>query len=165
MASKTPDSFKFLDAGRSAGVTVLHAVMSDFSYGKHAHDELAIGVTTQGVQEFSCKGCSFRSLPGEIILFNPGDVHDGNPGFGRTLKYTILYLDPDKFYPLVGCASNKDLPEYRISKTHFADPVLHSLVLEISRRAGETATSPLEYEHGLYKIARRISQVNGHFPA
>ncbi|KIX15119.1 AraC family transcriptional regulator [Dethiosulfatarculus sandiegensis] len=161
--AKATNSFKFLDTGRSRGVTVLNAVMSDFSYGKHAHEELAIGVTTKGVQEFSCKGSKFRSLPGNIILFNPGEVHDGNPGLGQTMKYTMLYLNPSKFYPLMGCASNQDLNEYRIPRTHFADPVLSSLVLEISRNALEINNSPLECEHGLYRIASRVSKIMGIF--
>ena len=73
MSLNLSNSFHFLHAGRSSGITVLNAVMSDFSYGKHAHEELAIGVTIEGVQEFSCNGRAFRSFPGDIILFNPDD--------------------------------------------------------------------------------------------
>lgn len=163
MSLNLSNSFHFLHAGRSSGITVLNAVMSDFSYGKHAHEELAIGVTIEGVQEFSCNGRAFRSFPGDIILFNPDEVHNGNPGAGNVLKYTMLYFDPDKLYPLVECASNKLMTECRIPKTHFEDPVLRSMLLEITCRASESASSSLEQEHQLYAIAAQISKILGRF--
>lgn len=157
------NSFNFHDAGHSSGITVLNAVMSDFSYGKHAHEELAIGVTTEGVQEFFCNGHIFRSYPGDIILFNPDDVHNGNPGDGHVLKYSMLYFDPDKIYPLVKCASTEGLTEYRISKTHFEDPVLRSMLLDKVLQTSEAESSFLEQEHWLYAIAAQISKILGRF--
>jgi len=137
--------------------------MSDFSYGKHAHEELAIGVTTEGVQEFFCKGRTFRSFPGDIILFNPDEVHNGNPGAGNVLKYTMLYFDPDKLYPLIECASNEVTTECQIPKTHFKDSALRSMLLETNLRVRESTSSSLEQEHGLYVIAAQISKILGRF--
>lgn len=137
--------------------------MADFSYGKHAHEELAIGVTTEGVQEFTCNGRTFRSFPGDVILFNPDDVHNGNPGIGTVLKYSMLYFDPDKLYPLVECASNQVMKDCRIPETHFKDPVLRAMLLETTRRASEMASSSLDKEHGLYAIAEQISKILGRF--
>ena len=156
--------FNFQKAGHSSGITVLNAVMSDFSYGKHAHEELAIGVTTEGVQEFFCDGQTYRSYPGDIILFNPDEVHTGNPGTGAVLKYTMLYLDPDKLYPLIECASDKAIEDFRIPRTHFKDPALRSMLLEISCRSRESASfSTLEQEHALYALATQISKILGSF--
>ena len=137
--------------------------MADFSYGKHAHEELAIGVTTAGVQEFFCNGRHFRSFPGDIILFNPDDVHNGNPGGGNILKYTMLYFDPDKLSPLVGCASNDMLTKCRIPQTHFRDSALRSMLLAISQHAGEPASSALEQEHELYAVAVQMAKILGRF--
>ena len=163
MSLNLPNSFHFQNAGRSSGITILDAVMSDFSYGKHAHEELAIGVTTEGVQEFFCNGRIFKSFPGDIILFNPDEVHNGNPGAGNILKYTMLYFDPDKVYPLIECASNEVMTEYRIPKTHFKDPALRSTLLDITHHASELASSPLEQEHELYAVAMQISKMLGRF--
>lgn len=163
MSLSLSNSFHFLNAQPSSGITVLNAVMSDFSYGKHAHEELAIGVTTEGIQEFSCNGRTFRSFPGDIILFNPDEAHNGNPGSSNVLKYTMLYFDPDKLYPLIECASNETITECQIPKTHFKDSVLQSMLLEIAHRAGEFESSSLEQEHELYSIATHISQILGKF--
>lgn len=163
MSLNQSNSFHFLNAGRSSGITVLNAVMSDFSYGKHAHEELAIGVTIEGIQEFSCNGRTFRSFPGDVILFNPDDVHNGNPGAGNALKYTMLYFDPDKLYPLVECASNKVMKDFRIAETHFKDSALRSMLLEITCRARELASSSLEQEHELNVVAAQISKILGRY--
>ncbi|WP_051689861.1 AraC family transcriptional regulator [Pelobacter seleniigenes] len=163
MSLSSANSFHFQNPGSSSGITVLNAVMADFSYGKHAHEELAIGVTTAGVQEFSCKGRYFSSLPGDIILFNPEDVHNGSPGGGDVLKYTMLYFDPGKLYPLVGCASNELMTKCRIPQTHFRDAALRSTLLGLSRHAGQLANSPLEQEHELYAVAVHIAKMLGRF--
>jgi AraC-like DNA-binding protein len=158
------NNFHFQKAGHSSGITVLDAVMSDFSYGKHAHEELSIGVTTEGVQEFFCAGRTFRSYPGDIILFNPGEVHTGNPGTGDVLKYKMLYFDPDKLYPLVDCIKNKVIKNFRIPQTHFKDPILRAILLEITCRAEDLANfSILEQEHVLYTLATQIAKILGNF--
>ena len=158
------NNFHFQKAGHASGITVLDAVMSDFSYGKHAHEELSIGVTTGGVQEFYCDGRTFRSYPGDIILFNPGDVHTGNPGTGDVLKYKMLYFDPDKLYPLVACAGNKTMTDFRIPQTHFKDPVLRDILFGISGFTEASAgSSTLEQEHVLYALATQLAKILGHF--
>lgn len=163
MAKIQSNHFHFANAKSDINMTVLNAVMSDFSYSKHAHEELALGVTTGGIQEFSCNGSEFRSSPGNIILFNPDDVHNGNPGNDNTLKYTMLYLDPKDFYPLLGSATALNKTEFRLSENHFTDNILQSLILRTSQLVDETGHSSLEYEHSLYKIAQRIAQRMGIF--
>ncbi len=157
------DHFQFMSPKESVGVTVLHAVMSDFSYSKHAHEEFAIGVTREGVQEFSCQGRWFRSFPGNIIFFNPGDVHNGNPGKDTALKYTMLYIDPKVLFPLVGSAAHDEKSDCRIYELHFEDFVLQSLVLRMAYLVNATSIATLEYEHVLYEIAKRLSQRMGTF--
>lgn len=158
------NNFNFQKVGHSSGITVLDAVLSDFSYSRHAHEELSIGVTTEGVQEFFCNGRTFRSYPGDIILFNPGEVHTGNPGTGDILKYKMLYFDTDKLCPLVKSVSNKAMKDFRIPQTHFRDPILRAMLLEITCRTNEPASfSTLEQEYALYELAAQISRILGNF--
>ncbi|RWU03140.1 AraC family transcriptional regulator [Pseudodesulfovibrio sp. S3] len=155
--------FQFVKAESEIGMTVLNAVMSDFSYAKHAHQELALGVTIEGVQEFSCNGSLFRSHPGNIMLFNPGDVHNGNPGNEDALKYTMLYLDPDDMLRLVGSTADSGRAQFRFLETHFEDRCLQSLILNMSHLVTATGRSSLEYEHCLYELAKRLAQRMGIF--
>ncbi|NDV18402.1 AraC family transcriptional regulator [Pseudodesulfovibrio sp. JC047] len=150
--------FEFVNAGSDVGMTMLNAVMSDFSYAKHAHEELALGVTMDGVQEFACKGQFFRSHPGNIIAFNPGDVHNGHPGTSDALKYTMLYFDTTEFYPLLWSAATSDAKEFRLAQPHFDDAVLRALILNMSRLVTEGRHLAVEYDHCLYAIAKRLAQ-------
>lgn len=163
MSNAESNRFHFTNAGAALNMTVLNAVMSDFSYGVHAHDELALGVTLEGVQEFSCKGSRYRSEPGDVIVFNPGDAHNGNPGDHSPLRYTMLYLDPDEIFPLMGCAAGSDRTRFRISGTRLDDPVLRSLILRMNHLATRVERSTLESECCLYNIAERLVRREGLF--
>ena len=44
------NQFRYLHSDYLQQVTMLQAEIHDFSYDKHAHEELSIGVTRQGLQ-------------------------------------------------------------------------------------------------------------------
>ena len=155
------NTFQFVNSGRDQGVTVLNAVMSDFAYGRHAHEEVAMGVTLDGVQEFTCNGEQFSSSPGDIILFNPGEAHNGNPGDRKALRYTMLYLDPVMFNGLARSAADCDLAEYRAQEVNFSDPVLRALILRTARLVAAPNRNGLEIESSLYDLARRLTSRMG----
>jgi AraC-like DNA-binding protein len=155
------NTFEFVNSGREKGVTVLNAVMSDFAYGRHAHEEVALGVTLGGIQEFSCNGEEFSSSPGDIILFNPGEAHNGNPGNKTALEYTMLYLDPAMFYGLARSAADQDMEEYRACEINFSDPVLRALILRTAWLVAAPGGNGLEIESCLYGLARRLTSRMG----
>ena len=43
----------------------------------HWHDAYLVGFTEQGVQRFHCGRQRYDSVPGKIILIEPGEVHNG----------------------------------------------------------------------------------------
>jgi AraC-like DNA-binding protein len=161
MRTAGENTFQFVNSGRDLGVTVLNAVMSDFAYGRHAHEEVAMGVTLDGVQEFSCNGEQFSSRPGDIILFDPGEAHNGNPGNRTALKYTMLYLDPAMFNGLARSAADREQDEYRTREVNFSDPVLQALILRMARLVAAPVRSTLEIESCLYGLARRLTSRMG----
>ena len=161
MSAFKDNTFQFVNSGRNRGVTVLNAVMSDFAYGRHAHEEIAVGVTLHGVQEFSCMGKRFSSLPGDIILFNPGEAHTGNPGGGNALEYTMLYLDSAMFNGFFLSASDRVRDEFREGDPHFSDPALRGLILRTARMVAERGAGGLGMEACLYGLARRLTERMG----
>lgn len=163
MAAAQNNQFLFKHSEHLTGVTALHAVMRDFSYEKHAHEEIALGVTLAGRQDFSCKGVRFKSAPGNIILFNPEDVHDGNPGNHATLKYAMLYIHPDEFAPIISSAGKKESASFRIQETLLQDPALRTQILSLYNLIFTGNGSKLEQESHLYEIAKWFAQKMGHF--
>jgi AraC-like DNA-binding protein len=78
------------------GVTLMRADFSDHAFERHSHDCFAIGATTYGIQRFRCKGRQYDSRPGDLVLFNPDDDHDGCRGTADGFRYTMWYV-PEAF--------------------------------------------------------------------
>lgn len=62
------------------GVELLEAAFDHHVYDRHSHDTFAAGVTLRGVQRFWCRGSTHDSRPGDVIVLDPGEVHDGRSG-------------------------------------------------------------------------------------
>lgn len=79
----------------AGGVTLMQASFADHAFERHSHDCYAIGATTHGIQRFRCKGRQYDSRPGDLVLFNPDEDHDGRPGTRDGFRYTLWYLPQD----------------------------------------------------------------------
>ena len=84
----------WVDVTRDAatGVETIRAHFSGHAYDPHYHEEALVGVTEQGLQEFSCRRRLHRSTPGRVILIEPGEVHDGHAPAAEGFTYVMLYL-------------------------------------------------------------------------
>lgn len=76
------------------GLERIEARFAGEGYAPHRHDTYAIGVTIEGVQTFRYRGVSWHSLPGEVVVIHPDEIHDGGAGTPQGLRYRMLYLDP-----------------------------------------------------------------------
>ncbi len=76
------------------GLERIEARFAGEGYEPHRHDTYAIGVTMEGVQTFRYRGVSWHSLPGEVVVLHPDEIHDGGAGTPQGLRYRMLYLDP-----------------------------------------------------------------------
>ena len=64
------------------------------AYARHRHDTYAVGLTLSGVQRFWYRGAERVSLPGQILVLHPDEVHDGGAGDEMGLSYRMLYVEP-----------------------------------------------------------------------
>jgi AraC-like DNA-binding protein len=76
------------------GIERMEARFYGDAFDLHRHDTYAIGVTLQGVQSFHYRGALRHSLPGNLIVLHPDELHDGGAGTEDGLRYRILYLEP-----------------------------------------------------------------------
>ena len=76
------------------------AHLKKFQFSKHRHDLYAIGITLNGVQQFDYCGETRNSLPGQVVVLHPDELHDGRAGSEYGFSYRALYLEPERIHTL-----------------------------------------------------------------
>ncbi len=155
------NQFQYLKSQHLEQVTVLEAQMNDFSYGKHAHEEYSFGVTLTGRQDFFSHGVFHRSLPGNVIAFNPGEVHDGQSGTDEALLYKMLYLPTDQLAPMLECAGIKNSWDFKIDANLLDAPQLRQQLLNMADLIEDKSANKLQQQCALYQIAVCLSRHQG----
>lgn len=145
------------------GVTLMHARFADHAFERHSHEDFAIGVTTHGVQRFRCKGKRYDSLPGDLVLFNPDEDHDGSRGTADGFRYTIWYV-PDDF--LAGClASDGGAAASRyFAAPHVADRRMAAAFGALSAGFADAAAESLRVESTLRAFLGALLARHGERP-
>ncbi|MGR6873746.1 AraC family transcriptional regulator [Pseudomonas sp. HK3] len=160
---KTDNQFQYLRSPYLDQVTMLRAEINDFSYDKHAHQTLSIGVTQKGFQHFTSGGAAHRSEPGNIMLFNPEEVHDGHGESGNTLLYQMLYIDPDKFHAMLYAAGVKNSAHFRVNENVIGDGLLGDAVMRLSHLIATHNQDALMQDYWLYQLSARIAAYEDQF--
>lgn len=111
-------------APRAAGMERIEARFHGNAFDLHRHDTYAIGVTLYGVQRFRYRGQMHLSLPGQIIILHPDELHDGGAGTEDGLRYRMLYLEPSL---MLDCLGGGSLPFVRNAVV--TDRDLHATLL------------------------------------
>ncbi|MCE8021048.1 AraC family transcriptional regulator [Halomonas sp. MCCC 1A11036] len=162
--AKQSSRFDYYKSQQIPGVTVLQAALSDFSYDRHAHEEYAFGVTLSGRQDFFSGGEFHRSPPGNVIQFNPDQVHDGHPGDDTTLGYVMIYVPTAQleasFADAAGCES---AARFHGSETLLDDPGLRHAILDLAQLTVHRQGTRIDQEHALHRMATRLVQRAGKF--
>lgn len=76
------------------GISLLEAWFQGRAYTQHRHDTYAIGVTEAGVQAFGYQGSTHISMPGDVVVLHPDELHDGYAGAEVGFGYRLLYIEP-----------------------------------------------------------------------
>lgn len=105
-----PAENRIITAPGTAGMERIEARFHGNAFDLHRHDTYAIGVTLHGVQSFRYRGTTHHSLPGQIIVLHPDELHDGGAGTEDGLRYRILYLEPSL---MLDCLEGASLPFVR----------------------------------------------------
>ena len=76
-----------------AGVDAM-TLFSDHCFPRHSHDQFGIGIMTTGAQKSWSVIGQVESQAGDVIMCNPGEMHDGAPAARAPRGWRIIYLDP-----------------------------------------------------------------------
>jgi AraC-like DNA-binding protein len=75
------------------GIEAMTLVSNDH-FPRHSHDQFGIGVITFGAQRSWSGIGSVSASAGDVIMANPGEIHDGVPLDGSERGWRMIYLDP-----------------------------------------------------------------------
>jgi hypothetical protein len=67
---------------------------SERVFPRHSHDQLGIGIMVSGAHRSWSGIGNVEAHVGDIIMVNPGEMHDGLPLGGGLREWRMLYFDP-----------------------------------------------------------------------
>ena len=123
----------------------LYAEYLTFSFAPHFHEGFAIGVVERGADVFDYRGAKQVAAAGDIIIFNPAEVHDGHAADETGWTFRMMYIDPEHLRKVREEITGKssDIPFF--SKSVVRDAETARLLVRL-HRALETPVSTLERE-------------------
>jgi AraC-like DNA-binding protein len=138
------------------GVELLEAWFQGPAYRPHRHDTYGIALTTRGVQTFDYRGASHVSLPGNVVVLHPDELHDGNPGSDAGFGYRLLYVDPALVFAAV-----RTLAGHRAVLPFVRQPVVTSPKLEAAIRASfRDDRDPLAIDDLIVRLAEGLLEAD-----
>ncbi|QFT12928.1 AraC family transcriptional regulator [Vibrio sp. THAF190c] len=156
------EQFKYLLSPHTDGLSAFSAKMTEFSYAKHAHEEYSIGITCTGRQDFFSDGAYHKSNAGNIVFFNPEQVHDGCAGAGLPLEYQMLYIPKPLMVNLMQSVGDFNSNHARLSSSLFHDTGLRQQVFTLMHlMQNPDEYSAIEEEQMLLGVAQSILRVGG----
>ncbi len=134
------------------GVELLCAWFGGRAYTKHRHDTYAIGVTDVGVQTFDYRGKVERSMPGQVTVLHPDELHDGRAGTDSGFGYRIVYVDPARIAAAVRTITARPAPLPFVRDPVSRNPTLARTVAAAFR----TALEPLALDALVMRLAEGL---------
>jgi AraC-like DNA-binding protein len=156
------EQFKYLRSPYTAGLKAFSAKMTEFSYDKHAHEEYSIGVTCSGRQDFFSDGSFHKSNAGNIIFFNPEQVHDGCAGAGSPMEYQMLYIPEPLIVNMMQVVGNASNDQARLDSSLFQDTILRQQMFSLVQLMQQPDIhSSIEEEQLLLGVTHSIVRLGG----
>jgi AraC-like DNA-binding protein len=103
-----------------SGIVRVEADLQDFAFPAHSHDHVCIGFVRHG--EHDCRyGLERYAVQcGDLMLVNPGEVHDGRPSGRCGRRYSMLEIDWTTFSSICVDATARERLEFQ--RTVVRDP-------------------------------------------
>ena len=138
-------------AGPVDGVELFRARLRGSPFSRHRHDVYAIGVTEEGIQAFGYRGTVEHSLPGQVYVLHPDEVHDGRAEGPGLFGYRQIYVTPDRIASALPAITGRSAP------LPFAPPVIDDPALaRVVRTAFTRAPEPLALDALVLRLAQGL---------
>jgi AraC-like DNA-binding protein len=125
------------------------------AFSPHRHDTYTVALTMAGVQAFNYRGSMRHSLPGQVLILHPDEIHDGHCRDEAGFSYWAAYVPPTHVQTVLGGA---ELPF--VSNGVSTNPALIAAAMSmVIDCAG--VEDPGAYEAALYDLAHAMNDVAG----
>ncbi|MGO4727695.1 MULTISPECIES: AraC family transcriptional regulator [unclassified Inquilinus] len=135
---------------------------STHHFPRHSHDQFGIGVIGFGAQRSWSGIGAVEAGAGDVIMVNPGEMHDGAPAGGAARGWRMIYLDPAL---VAGELAEEAAGPVEIVRPVAQDPLLARHFARLF--AGLTAARPdrLAGEEALLRALAHVQRRHGVAPA
>jgi AraC-like DNA-binding protein len=141
------------------GVELFRARLRGSPFSRHRHDVYAIGVTEEGVQAFGYRGTVEHSLPGQVYVLHPDELHDGRAEGPGLFGYRQIYVTPDRIAAALPAITGRSAP------LPFAPPVIDDPALaRVVRAAFTHAAEPLALDALVLRLAEGLLRFSADGP-
>jgi AraC-like DNA-binding protein len=145
------------------GIELLSARYVTHRFGLHAHDTYVIGVVVDGAARFACRGRTFLSPSGTIMVIEPEEPHTGGAAAAIGWAYRMLYVSPAVLRRVTAqMARPAATPSFG---RHVIDDPAIATALVAAQRALERGASPLAKEALLVDALGRLIERHAGAPA
>jgi AraC-like DNA-binding protein len=93
-------------------------------FGRHWHATYGVGLLEGGAQRSASGRGQVDALPGDVITTNPGEVHDGQPLFGPTRRWRMVYLEPEALAAVVDVPGGPAPRQVEVARPVLRDALL-----------------------------------------
>jgi AraC-like DNA-binding protein len=125
------------------------------AFSPHRHDTYTVALTMAGVQAFNYRGAMRHSLPGQVLILHPEEVHDGHCCDEAGFSYRAAYIPPTHVQAVLGGA---ELPFVANGVSTNPALVAAAMTMVIDCAGVE---DPSAYEDALYDLAQAMSDAAG----
>jgi len=143
-------------AAPANGVELLEAWFQGPAYRPHCHDTYAICLTTRGIQTFTYRGALESSLPGQVTVLHPDEVHDGHAGTAAGFGYRILYVDPALIFAAIQTLCGHPCPLPFVRSPVLTHPTLSTAITN----AFASTREPLAMDSLVVQLAEGLLEVD-----
>lgn len=131
-------------------VNRIDALFSGTAFSPHRHDTYTLALTTRGVQCFNYRGRLRYSLPGEVVVLHPDELHDGLAGTEEAFGYRAIDINTVDVQNILQGYGLPFLDNGVTNNIYFVD--IAKRLLTNLQRPLET----LEYQDLIYDFARAM---------
>ncbi len=130
------------------------SLYSERAFPRHSHDQFGIGVFTHGSHRSWSNIGNVNAVTGDIIMVNPGEIHDGIPATGPR-GWHMLYINPDVFIK----EWNTDLPTGDLTlKPVVHDPALGLMIRQFFSQSATGDPDTMAIEELIMRCLMQVGQ-------